>query len=155
MTVLEAFNQTSVVINQTYINSSGNGIPISIWICLLVICAAFTLASFAFKLRNDRGEVSSERIVFSLISIIFWAFTAWLSLSIDVIAGVAASSGSEDTSVIGYVAIHSIYNIPEISILCVIISLIMFASIIYSIISKDIVIPDKKDYGTKPVGEEK
>lgn len=125
--------------NESYAYSPSGATPLSQWIVVALTAIALFVCAFYFRLRNEDGEISKERIIFSIVSSVACGIAAYLSLEIIV------PSGGVATSVV--------YQIPVISILFVILSILAFANFIYCIMQKDMVQPDKKDYKNNQDGE--
>lgn len=117
--------------NESYDYDSTGSTPLSEWIIIVIGSIAFLICEFWFKIRDENGDVSTQRIVFSLVACLTTAFAAWLSMEIIIPSGVAT---------------NVIYQEPIISILFVVASIISFANFIYSITLPEITKPDKKDY---------
>jgi hypothetical protein len=118
--------------NESYAYSPSGATPLSEWVVVALISIVLFMLAFYFKLRNEDGEVSKERIIFSLVSTVMCAITAYLSLEIII------PSGGLATSVV--------YQEPVIAILFVMTSIISFANLIYCLTQPDMLKPDKKDY---------
>ena len=118
--------------NESYAYSPSGATPLSEWIVVALTAIALFVCAFYFKLRNEYGEISKERIVFSIVSTVVGGIAAYLSLEIII------PSGGMATSVV--------YQETVIAILFVMTSIISFANFIYSIIQPEIIKPKKKDY---------
>jgi hypothetical protein len=118
--------------NESYAYSPSKATPLSGWIVVVLTALALFACAFLFRLRNEDGEISKERIIFSIVASVVCGIAAYLSLEVII------PSGGLATSVV--------YQLPVISILFVILSIIAFANFIYCIMQKDMVQPEKKDY---------
>lgn len=127
--------------NESYAYSPSNATPLSEWVVIALISIGLFICAFYLRLRNEDGEISKERIVFSIVSSVVCGLAAYLSLEIII------PSGGLATSVV--------YQLPVIAILFTILSILAFANFIYCIMQKDMVQPDKKDYNNKMEGERK
>jgi hypothetical protein len=117
---------------ESYAYSPSGATPLSEWVVVALIAIVLFMLAFYFKLRNEDGEVSKERIIFSLVSIVMSGITAYLSLEIII------PSGNMATSVV--------YQEPVIAILFAITSIISFANLVYCITQPDMLKPDNRDY---------
>ncbi len=118
--------------NESYAYSPSGATPLTQWIVVALTAIALFVCAFYFKMRNEDGEISKERIIFSIVSTVVCGIAAYLSLEIII------PSGGLATSVV--------YQQPVIAILFVMASIISFANFIYCITQKDMLKPDKKDY---------
>lgn len=118
--------------SESYAYSPSNATPLSEWIVVAITAISLFILAFYFRLRNEDGEISKERIIFSIVSSVVCGISAYLSLAIII------PSGGLATSVV--------YQMPVIAILFVILSIIALANFIYCIMQKDMVQPEKKDY---------
>lgn len=118
--------------NESYAYSPSSATPLSQWVVIALTAIGLFVCAFYFKMRNEDGEISKERIIFSIVSSVVCGIAAYLSLEIII------PSGGTATSVV--------YQMPVISILFIILSILAFANFIYCIMQKDMVQPDKKDY---------
>lgn len=151
----------TVVLNQTFINPQQAATPEIVWIIIAAAALLFLYACLKEPIRND-GEVNPNRVAFSLVALVLCAYTAFSSLTIDVIDGVAGGAfGFMNTSGVGpslttqdfhhlYASsIHSLYNQPGVSIIFIVFSFIALANLIYVITRQDIILPDNEVRGQK------
>ena len=125
--------------NESYAYSPSGATPLTQWIVVALTAIALFVCAFYFKMRNEDGEISKERIVFSIVSTVVCGIAAYLSLEIII------PSGGLATSVV--------YQEPVIAILFIMASIISFANFIYCITQKDMLKPEKKDYKNDGEGE--
>ena len=117
---------------ENYAYSPSSATPLSAWIVVAITAVALFMLAFYFKLRDENGEISKERIIFSIASTTISGITAYLSLEIII------PSGGLATSVV--------YQEPVIAVLFTMTSIISFANLIYCVMQPDILKPDNKDY---------
>lgn len=125
--------------NESYVYSPSGATPLTQWIVVALTSIALFVCAFYLRLRNEDGEISKERIVFSIVSTVVCGIAAYLSLEIII------PSGGLATSVV--------YQQPVIAILFTMASIISFANFIYCITQKDMLKPEKKDYKNDGEGE--
>lgn len=125
--------------NESYAYSPSGATPLTQWIVVALTAIALFVCAFYLRLRNEDGEISKERIVFSIVSTVVCGIAAYLSLEIII------PSGGLATSVV--------YQEPVIAILFIMASIISFANFIYCITQKDMLKPEKKDYKNDGEGE--
>jgi hypothetical protein len=118
-------------IAETFTYSTSSGTPEIVWVVLALAAATFFIIAFAHKLRDETGDVSTTRVAFSLFGSVFCGLTAYFSLVIDVNTGAQT---------------HALYQTPVVAILFAILSVILFANFIYSIMAPDIIKPERNDY---------
>ena len=116
---------------ETFTYSSFNGTPELVWVILALAAVSFFIIAFAHKLREENGEISTTRVAFSLFGSVFCGIVAYFSQVIDV------NTGSQT---------HALYQTTPIAILFAILSVILFANFVYSIMAPDMLQPDKRDY---------
>ncbi len=131
----------SINTNESYAYSPSGATPLSEWIVVALTAMGLFICAFYLRLRTGDGEISKERIVFSIVSSVVCGLAAYLSLEI-----IIPSDG---------LATSVVYQEPVIAILFVMASIISFANFIYCITQKDMVQPDKKDYNNKMEEERK
>lgn len=119
-------------VNESYAYSPSRATPLSEWVVVALTAIALFICAFYLRLRNEDGEISKERIIFSIVSSVVCGLAAYLSLEIII------PSGGLATSVV--------YQLPIIAILFAMASILAFANFIYCTMQKDMVKPDKKDY---------
>lgn len=127
--------------NESYAYSPSKATPLTEWIVVALTALVLFICAFYLRLRNEDGEISKERIVFSIVSSVVCGLAAYLSLEI-----IIPSNG---------LATSVVYQLPVIAILFTILSVLAFANFIYCIMQKDMVQPDKKDYNNKMEEERK
>jgi hypothetical protein len=113
--------------NESFAYSPTGATPMPVWFIFVFGALLFFAGSFLFKPRYADGKVSSERIVFSLLSTVACAVCAIASLEIVSPSGVAVSI---------------VYQQPVITILFVVLSILSFANFVYSAMKSDIIVPD-------------
>jgi hypothetical protein len=117
--------------NESYVYSPTNATPLGEWIVIIIAAFSLLICSFYFKLRDETGDISTERVIFSISSAVVCAFAAWLSLEVAIPSGTATIV---------------VYQLYIVSIIMVIASIISFANFIYSIIQGETIKPHKRDY---------
>lgn len=118
-------------ITPTFQYSTMSATPEFILLVLGVAAFAFLILAFIHNLRDDNGDVSPTRIIFSLIGVLICAFAAFMSLVVDVNTGYQT---------------HVLYQPVLITILFVIMSILLFANFIYSMVAPEITTPHEEDY---------
>ena len=116
---------------ESYAYSPSSATPLSGWIVVAITAISLFVLAFYFKLRDENGEISKERIIFSIVSTAVSGIAAYLSLEIIIPSGTAISV---------------VYQEPVIAILFAITSIISFANLVYCIMQPEVLKPDNKDY---------
>jgi hypothetical protein len=116
---------------ESYAYSPSSATPLSGWIVVAITAISLFVLAFYFKLRDENGEISKERIIFSIVSTAVSGIAAYLSLEIIIPSGTAISV---------------VYQEPVIAILFAITSIISFANLVYCIMQPEVLKPDNNDY---------
>ena len=116
--------------NESFAYSPSNATPTSVWFIFVFGALLFFAGGFLFKLRYADGRLSSERIIFSLLSTVVCFTAAVASLEIITPSGVAT---------------NIVYQQPAITILFALLTIISFANFVYSAMKSDVVVPEN-DY---------
>lgn len=151
MTFQQFFNDSQyAIINTTYTNSHTAALPINAWAVLAVVGAAIAVIAFCLPLRNGL-EVNPNRILLSILGMIWCGFTAYASLVVDTVdgSGVAAVI-IDNTSNIYSISQHSLIEMPSVGLLFGVVAGLLLLNLVYSLTLKDLVQPDTNDYKIKP-----
>ena len=120
-----------MAITEVFTYATINGTPEVVWLILALASVALFICAFSIRMRDESGDVSPTRIIFSIFGVVVCSVSAYASLVIDVTTG-------QQT--------HALYQGYLMVIIFVILGGILFANFIYSIIAPEITTPDKKDY---------
>lgn len=111
----------------TYTFSTMGATPELVWIVLAIASIALFICAFSRSLRYDTGETNTERTMFSMFGGVFNLIVAYLSLTIDVPAGAGA---------------HTIYQGGAIVWVFIVIGLICFVNLVYTIMQPEVIKPE-------------
>jgi hypothetical protein len=125
---------------ESYVYSPTNATPLGEWIVIIIAAFSLLICSFYFRLRNAMGEISTERIVFSISSTVVCGIAAWLSLEVVIPSGTATLV---------------VYQLYIVTVIMVVASVISLANFVYSIIQPEIIKPERKDYNSQKEEERK
>lgn len=101
--------------------------PELVWMVLAVASIALFICAFSKSLRYETGETNSERTLFSMFGGVFNLIVAYLSLTIDMPAGAG---------------LHTIYQGGAIVWVFIIIGLICFVNVVYTIMQPEVIKPE-------------
>ena len=118
--------------SESYAYDPTNSTPISMWILLVIGTIALLICAFKLRNRNEYGEVNDRKIIFSLLSVLACAFTAFCSLEISIPDEGLASS--------------LIYQAWPIAVIFALLGVVSFAYFIYLMVLPEITDPDENDY---------
>jgi hypothetical protein len=140
-------NLSSVVVNETFTYSHVPATPVFMWQIIAAIAAVFVILSLYIKLRDENGSINPSRVGFSLVGAITCGFAAWLSLAIDLPEGIGSGMVVVDNASTFYsVSQHMIYEGYACVALFVILGLLCFGNMIYTLTVPELLKSDEREF---------
>ena len=152
--VLQSFdvNDTTTIINQSYITSNSGGTPEPIFLLIGGVSLLILVLAFYLPLRNEVGDINVAKVGMSFTGAILNSLTALCSFSILENNGIGVSVAVNNYTVIA--SQYTIWSNPIINVIFIVSAALCIIMFLYSIMQPAITTkPDRDDYKNKNLGD--